>query len=124
MKRAFVSLLFGAVAFAADAPTSWTPEFSMKFQTIGPVVPSHDGSWVAWTQTRSVMDTEKSEEVTQIFIAKADGSFMIGSCSVTRCPRSTETNRGCVDAVCEDRRLNHPWLPLIFSSKSAATSSV
>jgi len=46
----------------------------MQFQTIGPVVPSHDGSFVAWTQTRAVIETEKSDEVTQIFIAKIDGS--------------------------------------------------
>src|SRR5260221_7018032 len=71
---ALIAAGFIVVAAAQTAPASWTPEFSMQFQTIGPVVPSHDGAWVAWTQTRSVMETEKSEENTQIWLARVDGS--------------------------------------------------
>src|SRR5262249_13590550 len=61
----------------AQAPTVWTPEFSMQFKTVSGVVPSPDGSMVAWTQTESVMDTERSEMLTHIFIAHADGSHRI-----------------------------------------------
>jgi Tol biopolymer transport system component len=66
-------LMLGAAH--GETPSSWTPEFSMQFQTIGPVVPSHDRSWVAWTETRAVMEAERSEEVTQIWVAKIDGSL-------------------------------------------------
>ena len=72
-KMYFVFALAGLCA--GETPTSWTPEFSLQFQTVGPVVPSHDGAWVAWTQTRAVIETERSDEVTQIWIAKTDGSM-------------------------------------------------
>jgi dipeptidyl aminopeptidase/acylaminoacyl peptidase len=67
--------LLGA-AFA-QAPTAWTPEFSMQFKTVGGVLPSPDGSRAVWTQTQAVMDAEHSENVTHIFVANADGSHRI-----------------------------------------------
>ena len=61
----------------AQAPTSWTPEFSMQFKTVSGVVPSPDGSKVVWTQSQAVMDAEHSETLTQIFLANADGSHRL-----------------------------------------------
>ena len=58
----------------AQAPVAWTPEFSLQFKTIGGVIPGPDGSRVAWTQTESVMEPERSETLTHIFLANADGS--------------------------------------------------
>jgi len=49
----------------------------MQFKTVGGVVPSADGSRVAWTQTQPVMDAEHSENLTHIFIANADGSHRL-----------------------------------------------
>ncbi len=46
----------------------------MEVESIGTVVPSPDGKWVAYTRTHPVMDVEKSEMITQIYLAKADGS--------------------------------------------------
>ena len=46
----------------------------MQVKTIGVVVPSPDGARAAWTETRAVMDAERSETATQIWIADADGS--------------------------------------------------
>ena len=46
----------------------------MQFQTAGSLEPSPDGKLVAWTQTRNVMESEKSEALTHIFLARADGS--------------------------------------------------
>jgi dipeptidyl aminopeptidase/acylaminoacyl peptidase len=46
----------------------------MQVQPIGDVVPSPDGKLVAYTQSRAVIETEKSEIDTQIFVAAADGS--------------------------------------------------
>jgi dipeptidyl aminopeptidase/acylaminoacyl peptidase len=49
----------------------------MQLKNVGFVVPSPDGRLVAYTQTQAVMEDEKSEMVTQIFLAKADGSHRI-----------------------------------------------
>ena len=46
----------------------------MRVETIDNVVPSPDGKWVAYTRTRAVMEKEKSEMVTQIYVARSDGS--------------------------------------------------
>ena len=64
------------IAFA-QVPGVWTPEFSMQFKTIGGVIPSPDGSRVAWAETQSIMELERSETLTQIFLANADGSRRI-----------------------------------------------
>jgi dipeptidyl aminopeptidase/acylaminoacyl peptidase len=61
----------------AQAPTQWTPEFSMQFKNVSGVMPSPDGTRVTWTETQSVMDAEHSETRTQIFLANADGSHRI-----------------------------------------------
>lgn len=46
----------------------------MKFQAVGQVVPSPDAKWVVYAQSRSVVEAEKSEVLTHIFLASADGS--------------------------------------------------
>jgi dipeptidyl aminopeptidase/acylaminoacyl peptidase len=78
MRREIRSLFFAGILSASLAfsqgPPAWTPEFSMEFQTIGSVAPSPDGKWVTWTQVRAVMDSERSEHVSQVWAAKADGS--------------------------------------------------
>jgi dipeptidyl aminopeptidase/acylaminoacyl peptidase len=52
----------------------WTPELSMQVDTIGEVVPSPDGRWVAYTRTQAVMKKEKSEMLTHIHLARNDGT--------------------------------------------------
>jgi dipeptidyl aminopeptidase/acylaminoacyl peptidase len=69
-------LLFLAAAFAG-APAGWTPEISMQVRPVGDVVPSPDGKLVAYTQSRAVMEADKSEIDTQIFLAAADGSHRV-----------------------------------------------
>ncbi len=56
---------------------SWTPEFSLKFQGVGQAAPSPDGKWVVWTQSRPVVDTDKSETSTHVFLGAADGGRRI-----------------------------------------------
>ncbi len=73
MKATLFAILLASSAWA-QAPTGWTPEFSMQVRSVGDVVPSPDGQLVAYTQTRAVAETEKSEMDTQIFLAHADGS--------------------------------------------------
>lgn len=88
MRRATVLLLFFACAGLAQAPSSWTPELQMEVQSVGDVVPSRDGTLVAYTQTRAVVETEKSEMATQVFLAKADGSRRV---QLTRGEKSADS---------------------------------
>jgi dipeptidyl aminopeptidase/acylaminoacyl peptidase len=89
-----VLLLVGAVLLTA-APSAWTPELSLEFQTIGAVVPSADGKLVAWVQTKPVVETERSEQVSQIWLAGADGSRRI---QLTRGEHSSTTPQFSPDA--------------------------
>jgi dipeptidyl aminopeptidase/acylaminoacyl peptidase len=58
----------------ADEPKAWTPELSMKLKGIGVVRVSPDGRRVAYVVTQAVMTPEKSEYLSQIHMANADGS--------------------------------------------------
>ena len=52
----------------------WTPELTSTIKRLLAVVPSPDGSKVAFVVSEAVMDGEKSEWLSQIHIANADGS--------------------------------------------------
>ena len=56
------------------AQNRWTTELSLRVQSVGGVIPSSDGSLVAYMQTRHVIEEERSEQVSQVFLAKSDGS--------------------------------------------------
>jgi dipeptidyl aminopeptidase/acylaminoacyl peptidase len=75
MKRKLLFLL--TLAAFAQPPSGWTPELSIQVKTIGDVVPSPDGARVAWTQTQAIVEPERSEMVTQVLLANADGSHRI-----------------------------------------------
>ena len=62
---------------AAAVYGQWTPELSMKVKTVTPAVPSPDGKLAAWTETHPVMDGEKSESNTQVYLANIDGANRI-----------------------------------------------
>ncbi len=70
-----VFLVLAAVASAA----TWTPEFQMKVKSVGEVVPSADGRRVAYTQTRALMEAEKSESVTEIWLYSAGERFRLAT---------------------------------------------
>ena len=55
----------------------WTPELSMKVKTVTPAAPSADGMLAVWTETHPVMENEKSESNTQVYLAHSDGSHRI-----------------------------------------------
>ena len=62
---------------AVDPSDGWTPEISLQVQGIGEVVPSPDGRLVAYTQIHAAVEPERSEWVSQLFLARADGSQRI-----------------------------------------------
>ncbi len=49
----------------------------MQVHPVADVMPSPDGKLVVYTQSRAVMEPEKSEIDTQIFLARADGSHRV-----------------------------------------------
>jgi dipeptidyl aminopeptidase/acylaminoacyl peptidase len=74
MKAVSLFLFFCLTAAVAQPPTAWTPEYSLQVQNVSAVVPSPDGQVVAWVQSKPRVDGEHSEQISQIFIARADGS--------------------------------------------------
>ncbi len=71
-----VALFRCAAAYAqgdAAKPTRWTPEAMISFQRPLGTAISPDGKWVAYTVSKPEMAGEKSEYLTHIHLASADG---------------------------------------------------
>jgi dipeptidyl aminopeptidase/acylaminoacyl peptidase len=70
-----LALSVQARAFGDDkSPTTWTPELMMKVKGVGSVRVSPDGRRVAYIVSQPVMTADKSEYLSQIYLANADGS--------------------------------------------------
>src|SRR5207244_3420637 len=52
---------------------AWTPEFAFKVKRVSQVRPSPDGRHVAYVVGTAAMEGEKSEWISQIWVADADG---------------------------------------------------
>lgn len=79
--RLVVALLLGLAMFvsiqSAEAQatrTGWTPELMLQVRRVASVRPSPDAKRVAYTIAEAVMTDDRSEFVSQIWIANADGS--------------------------------------------------
>ena len=70
---ALLVLLFSCLT-AVQAQSAWTPELELKVKTVGAVRVSPDGKKVVYTVSSPVMAPDKSEFVTQIWLANTDGS--------------------------------------------------
>jgi len=68
------ALSSGVSSQTSNQPDVWTPELSMKVKGVGGVRVSPDGKRVVYTVNEAVMAAEKSEYLTQIWMANADGS--------------------------------------------------
>ena len=62
------------VSGAEPARSGWTPELILKIKVVSEPAMSPDGSLVAYVVAAPEMEGEKSEWVSQIHLAKADGS--------------------------------------------------
>ena len=69
-----VLVLIAPVCPGQNAPSAWTPELSMKLKNVAAVRVSPDGRKVVYTVSNAVMMPEKSEYLTQIWLANADGT--------------------------------------------------
>jgi dipeptidyl aminopeptidase/acylaminoacyl peptidase len=70
--KSWLILLF--VSVLALAQNSWTPEMQLKVKTFGTPRVSPDGKRVVYTVVNEVMTADRSEYVSQVFLANADGS--------------------------------------------------
>lgn len=68
--RVTLLLMLSMAAWTAE----WSPSLSMKLKTIAIVIPSPDGKSVIRLETKAIIETEKSEMLTQIHFALVDGS--------------------------------------------------
>jgi dipeptidyl aminopeptidase/acylaminoacyl peptidase len=91
MSGRIVLLLIPAALYA-----QWTPELSMKVKTVTAPVPSPDGRLAVWTETGPVMDGEKSEPLTHVFLAHSDGS---GRLQLTRGEKSADAPAFAADSA-------------------------
>ena len=89
---AVVALLPGAPLETAE--DGWTPELILKVKRIPEVVPSPAGSHVAFVVSEAVMQEDKSEWLSHIHVADADGS---GSFQLTRGGKSANAPRWSPD---------------------------
>ena len=76
------------------AERGWTPDLLLKFKRVGPVVPSPDGSHAAFVVSEAITEGEKSEWLSQIHVAGADGS---GAFQLTRSDKSATRPRWSPD---------------------------
>jgi dipeptidyl aminopeptidase/acylaminoacyl peptidase len=71
----FLFALLPATGFAqASSSSGWTPELAMKVRNVGSIRVSPDGRKVVYTINQAVMSPDKSEFISQIWSANADGS--------------------------------------------------
>ncbi|MBO6574292.1 MAG: S9 family peptidase [Rhodothermales bacterium] len=76
MKRVTLAMAAFAIALPLSAQDQvWTPEFGMQFHNVGSPEISPDGSLVAYTISEALMEGEKSEYLTHIWVAASDGSW-------------------------------------------------
>ncbi len=82
LPRFYLSFVFLCLVTIAAVPATmmaqadvagWTPELAMKVKGVGNVRVSPDGRRVVYTVSESVMTSDKSEYVTQLWLVNSDG---------------------------------------------------
>jgi dipeptidyl aminopeptidase/acylaminoacyl peptidase len=66
-------LIIAIFAFSMQAQNVWTPEMQVKTKAVGAPQISPDGKRATYTVNEAVMSADKSEFVTQIYLANTDG---------------------------------------------------
>ncbi len=84
---AWLAIPLGLVA-QEEATATWTPELQMQYKGVGQVAISPDGARVAYVVTEPIMEGEKSEYLSHIWLARSDGS---GAFQFTRGDKSASS---------------------------------
>ncbi|MEK6756344.1 MAG: hypothetical protein AABZ02_09350, partial [Bacteroidota bacterium] len=91
-----ILLLSTVQLVAQENPKGWTPEVMIKFKRVGGTEISADGKWIAYTVSTPLMEGEKSEFLTHIWIVSSDGKqnfqFTYGEKSCTNPTFSPDGN--------------------------------
>ncbi|MEO6655955.1 MAG: S9 family peptidase [Pyrinomonadaceae bacterium] len=66
-------ILLSAVPLLTDAQTTWSPEMQIKVKAIGSPRVSPDTTRIVYTVSNEMLTADKSEYVTQIWLATTDG---------------------------------------------------
>ena len=81
-------VLLCSTMVAQESPKGWTPDVMIKFKRVGGTAISPDGKWIAYTVSTPLMEGEKSEFLTQIWVVSDDGKsntqYTYGEKSCTR----------------------------------------
>ena len=70
---AILTALGSGPSLRANGPEAWTPEFAFKVKRVSSVRPSPDARHVAFVVATAAMEGERSEWVSQVWVADADG---------------------------------------------------
>src|SRR5687767_5434859 len=69
----FASTICAVLVLSANSQTTWTPELQIKTRALASPVVSPDGKHVVYTISDAVMTADKSEYISQIWLATTDG---------------------------------------------------
>ena len=94
--RVLLPALLFSLPVISRAQGSWTPEQELKVKAVGAVRVSPDGKKVAYTVSDAVMTPDKSEFVSQIWVANSDGS---GGVQLTYAEKSSANPRWSPDGT-------------------------
>jgi len=72
-KLSIIAITFALFVTTATSQTAWSPEMQVKVKAIGTPRVSPDAKWVVYTVSNEVMAADKSEYVSQIWLASTDG---------------------------------------------------
>jgi dipeptidyl aminopeptidase/acylaminoacyl peptidase len=72
--KSFVFLSIALLFASVQAQQTWTPEMQVKTKVVGAPQISPDGKRVVYTVNEAVMTADKSEFMTQIYLANTDGT--------------------------------------------------
>ena len=70
-----ISLTTFFISLAHSQDKKWNPEQSMKIKSISQVNMSNDGKYIAYVVREAIMEEEKSEYLSQIWVSSVDKSF-------------------------------------------------
>src|SRR4030095_1143391 len=83
------------VAADVEKPVAWTPELSMEVKSVSGVRVSPNNERVAYVVTQPVMTADKSEYLSQIYVAGADGA---NAFQLTRAEKSSSNPQWSPDS--------------------------
>jgi len=106
-------LLAAGVLAQSAAPAKWTPEVMIKYKRLLGTAISPDGKWVAYPVSEPLMEGEKSEYRSHIFLASADGKtdfqFTQGDKSCTN-PKWSPDGKWLAFLSARNGEKNQVWL--------------